>query len=172
MPDFSHLDVTPNRIIAGDPDDAWTNILFVGRVIPNKRIEDLVRFFHVYRTRYNLRARLLIVGSYGGFDAYLSMLRRLVSTLRTPDVHFIGQVSNEELTAFYDVADLFLCASDHEGFCVPLVESFYKRIPVMAYAAAAVPATMDGAGSCTHDKDPGHVAALMEAVLSDPEART
>jgi len=171
VPDFSHLDVTPDRIIAGDFDDAWTNILFVGRVIPNKRIEDLIRFFHVYRSRHNIRARLLIVGSYGGFEAYLSMLRRLVSRLGTPDVHFIGQVSNEELTAFYDVADLFLCASDHEGFCVPLVEAFYKRIPVMAYAAAAVPATMDGAGVLYDDKDPGLVAALMDAVLSDPEAQ-
>ena len=61
-------------------------------------------------------------------------------------MHILGQVTNEELTALYDVADLFLCASEHEGFCVPLIESFYKRVPVLAYAATAVPATMDGGG--------------------------
>ena len=70
----------------------------------------------------------------------------LVARLGTPDVHFLGHVSNEELSALYDVADLFLCASEHEGFCVPIVEAFHKRVPVLAYAATAVPATMDGAG--------------------------
>ena len=167
VPNFAHLDVQPNRVIAGAFDDGWTNILFVGRMIPNKRIEDLIRFFHAYRLKYNPRSRLLLVGSHGGFEDYLAMLRQLVVTFRTPDVHFTGQVSDEELTAFYDVADLFLSASEHEGFCVPIVESFYKGIPVLAYAATAVPLTMDGAGVLYDTKDPRHVAALMHTVLSD-----
>ena len=167
VPNFAHLDVQPNRVIAGAFDDEWTNILFVGRLIPNKRIEDLIRFFHVYRLKHNPRSRLLLVGSHGGFEDYLAMLRELAVTLRTPDVHFTGQVSDEELTAFYDVADLFLSASEHEGFCVPIVESFYKGIPVLAYAATAVPLTMDGAGVLYETKDPRHVAALMHTVLSD-----
>ena len=78
-------------------------------------------------------------------------------------MHFVGHVSDEELVAFYEIADLFLCASEHEGFCVPLVEAFYKQVPVLAYAATAVPATMDGAGVLFDDKDPMHVAALMDA---------
>ena len=82
-------------------------------------------------------------------------------------MHFIGHVSDEELVAFYEVADLFLCASEHEGFCVPLVEAFYKQVPVLAYAATAVPATMDGAGVLYDDKDPVDVAALMDAILSN-----
>ena len=167
VPNFAHLDVQPNRVIAGAFDDEWTNILFVGRLIPNKRIEDLIRFFHVYRLKHNPRSRLLLVGSHGGFEDYLAMLRELAVTLCTPDVHFTGQVSDEELTAFYDVADLFLSASEHEGFCVPIVESFYKGIPVLAYAATAVPLTMDGAGVLYETKDPRHVAALMHTVLSD-----
>jgi glycosyltransferase involved in cell wall biosynthesis len=77
-------------------------------------------------------------------------------------------VSDEELVAFYEIADLFLCASEHEGFCVPLVEAFHKQVPVLAYAATAVPHTMDGAGVLFDDKDPRHVAALMDAILSDP----
>ena len=82
-------------------------------------------------------------------------------------MHFAGHVSDEELVAYYDVADLFLCASEHEGFCVPLVEAFYKQVPVLAYAATAVPATMDGAGVLFEDKDPFHVASLMDAIVSN-----
>src|SRR5262249_35113405 len=78
-------------------------------------------------------------------------------------------VSDAELIAFYEAADLFLCASEHEGFCVPLVEAFYKEVPVLAYAATAVPATMDGAGVLFEDKHPQHVAALMNAILSNPD---
>ena len=167
VPDFSHLDRAPNRLIADQFDDAWTNILFVGRVIANKRIEDLIRFFFAYHTLFNPRSRLLIVGSYGGFEQYLSSLHELVARLGVSHVHFVGQVSDEELVAYYDIADLFLCASEHEGFCVPLIESFYKQVPVLAYAATAVPVTMDGAGVLYDDKDPRHVASLMDAIVSD-----
>jgi len=167
VPDFSHLDVEPDRFLAAGFDDEWTNIMFVGRVIPNKKFEDVIRAFHAYRVRHNPRSRLLLVGSYSGFERYLSMLQTLVARLATPDVHFLGHVSNEELTALYDVADLFLCASEHEGFCVPIVESFYKRVPVLAYAATALPATMDGGGVLYDTKDPLDIARLMEAVLAD-----
>ncbi len=167
VPDFSHLDLPPNTMTSAAFDDGWTNILFVGRVIPNKKFEDLIRIFHVYRTRYNPRSRLLLVGSYSGFERYLAMLQSLIARLGTPDVHVLGHVSNEELTAYYDIADLFLCASEHEGFCVPLIESFYKRVPVLAYAATAVPATMDGGGVLYSTKDAYEVARLMAAVLDD-----
>ena len=168
VPDFSHLDVPADRTLAAEYDDEWTNVMFVGRVIPNKKFEDVIHAFHAYRSRYNPRARLLLVGSYSGFEPYLAMLHALVGRLGTPDVHFLGHVSNEELSALYDVADLFLCASEHEGFCVPIVEAFYKRVPVLAFAATAVPATMDGAGVLYDAKDPAEVARLMDAVLTDP----
>ena len=166
VPDFSHLDGDPDRRLA-DLDDEWTNVIFVGRVIPNKKFEDVIRAFHAYRTRHNPRSRLLLVGSYSGFEKYLAMLQAIIARLGTPDVHFLGHVSNEELTALYDVADLFLCASEHEGFCVPIMEAFYKRIPVLAYGATAVPATMDGGGVMYDTKDPLEIARLMDAVL-DP----
>ena len=168
LPDFSHLEGPPDPILASGFDDEWTNIMFVGRVIPNKKFEDLIRAFHAYRSRHNPRSRLLLVGSYSGFERYFAMLQALIARLGTPDVHFLGHVSNEELTALYDVADLFLCASEHEGFCVPIVEAFYKGIPVLAYAATAVPATMDGGGVLYDTKDAFDVARLMDALLDDP----
>jgi glycosyltransferase involved in cell wall biosynthesis len=167
VPDFSHLDLPPNTMTAAAFDDGWTNVLFVGRVIPNKKFEDVIGAFHVYRTRHNPRSRLLLVGSYSGFEKYFAMLQSLIARLGTPDVHFLGHVSNEELTALYEIADLFLCASEHEGFCVPLIESFYKGVPVLAFAATAVPATMDGGGVLYHTKDPFEVARLMAAILDD-----
>jgi glycosyltransferase involved in cell wall biosynthesis len=171
VPDFSHLDGAADRTLAEMYDDAWTNVLFVGRMVPNKKIEDLIRFFHAYHRFFNPRSRLLLVGAQGGFERYMAALHHLTSTLGNDHVHFVGPVSNEELAAFYEIADLFLCASEHEGFCVPLVEAFYKQIPVLAYAAAAVPATMDGAGVLYTDKDPAHVAALMDAVVSNVEVQ-
>jgi len=168
VPDFSHLSLEPNPFVADQFDDDWTNIVFVGRVIANKKIEDLILFFHAYHTRFNPRSRLLIVGAFGMFERYLAGLYHLIVELGLSHVHFVGHVSDEELVAYYDVADLFLCASEHEGFCVPLVEAFAKEIPVLAYAATAVPATMDGAGVLYARKDAAEVAALMDAVLSDP----
>jgi glycosyltransferase involved in cell wall biosynthesis len=167
VPDFSHLGRQPNRMMADQFDDDWTNVLFVGRVIANKKIEDLIRFFHAYQTLFNPRSRLLIVGAYSGYERYLAALNQLSATLGATAVHFLGHVADEELVAYYDVADLFLCASEHEGFCVPLVEAFYKQIPVLAYDATAVPDTMDGAGVLYDDKDPRSVAALMDAIVSN-----
>jgi len=167
VPDFSHLDRCPNWMVAREFDDDWTNVMFVGRVIANKKIEDVIRFFHAYQTFFNSRSRLLIVGAQSGFERYLAALTQLTASLGAHHVHFVGHVSDEELVAFYDVADLFLCASEHEGFCVPIVEAFYKRVPVLAYAATAVPSTMDGAGVLYDDKDPMHVAALVDAIVSN-----
>ena len=67
------------------------------------------------------------------------MLHHFIARIGARDVHLVGHVSNEELTAYYELADVFVCASEHEGFCVPLVESFHMGVPVLAYAATAVP---------------------------------
>src|SRR5690606_16950164 len=166
VPDFSHLAVPPDTRVYEAYDDEWTNLLFVGRLIPNKRPDNLIRFAHAYKTLYQRRTRLLLAGSYGGFNEYLAQLHRLIADLGVDDVHILGQVTNEELTALYDVADVFLCASEHEGFCVPLMEAFHKRVPVLAYAATAVPATMDGGGVLYDSTDPRHVAALIDGVIA------
>ena len=168
VPNLAHLDEAPDRTLVSEFDDERTNILFVGRIIPSKRIEDVIRCYQAYRVTHQPEARLLLVGACGGFESYLATLHHLIATLRIKDVHIMGHISNAELTACYDVADLFLSASEHEGFCVPLVEAFLKRIPVVAYAAAAVPGTMDGAGVLYETKDPRHVASLMDTVLSNP----
>lgn len=169
VPDFSHLDVARDERMLAAYDDEWTNVLFVGRVIPNKRPDDLIRFFHAYQRLYNRRSRLILAGSYGGFAPYLAQLHGLAGRLGVSDVHILGQVTNGELAALYDGADLFLCASQHEGFCVPLVEAFHMGVPVIAYAATAVPATMDGGGVLYDTREPRRVAAIMNGLLSDAD---
>jgi glycosyltransferase involved in cell wall biosynthesis len=167
VPGFDHLAGQPDYTFAKAFDDDWVNLLFVGRVIPNKKIEDVIRFFHAYKTAFNPRSRLLLVGAHSGFERYLTMLHNFIAAIGARDVHLIGHVTNEELTAYYQLADAFVCASEHEGFCVPLIESFHMGVPVIAYAATAVPSTMDGAGVLYGDKDPLHVAALINAVVDD-----
>jgi glycosyltransferase involved in cell wall biosynthesis len=167
VPDFSHVDAPRDERIFTAYDDHWTNVLFVGRVVPNKRHDALIRHFHAYQRGYNPRSRLILAGAYGGFESYVAQLHDLIARLGVHDVHLLGQITDEELSALYDVADVFLCASEHEGFCVPIVESFYKRVPVIAHAATAVPATMDGGGILYGAQEPARVAALVDAVVSD-----
>ncbi|MDQ3071394.1 MAG: glycosyltransferase family 4 protein [Acidobacteriota bacterium] len=171
VPDFSHLDLEPDTALAGQFDDEWVNILFVGRFVPSKKPEDLVRFLHAYQRLHNRKARLILAGSYAGFEGYLAQVQSLIARLGTSDVHILGQISDEELTALYDIADIFLCASEHEGFCVPLLEAFHKQVPVIAFAATAVPETMDGAGVLYAEKDPALVASLIDAVISNGALR-
>ena len=167
VPGFGHLSGPANYMQAGQYHDGWVNVLFVGRVIPNKKFEDVIRSFQAYKKWFNPRSRLLLVGAHSGFERYLTLLHQFIADCGVSDVHFVGHVSNEELTAYYELADVFLCASEHEGFCVPIIEAFHMGVPVLAYAATAVPATMDGAGVLYTDKDPLAVAALINAVVDD-----
>ena len=171
VPDFSHLSGPPNFMQAGAFDDDWVNILFVGRMIPNKKIEDVIRAFHAYKRWFNPRSRLLLVGSHGGFERYLAMVHDFTARIGAADVHMLGHVSNEELAAYYEIADVFLCASEHEGFCVPLMEAFHMGVPVVAHAATAVPATMDGGGVLYGHKDPIEIAGILDALVSNAALR-
>lgn len=171
VPGFTHLEIEPDRRVLDQFDDDFTNLLFVGRLVPNKRIDDVIRIFAAYQRFFNHKSRLLLVGGYSGFERYYALLQSLVARLGAQHVHVLGHVTNAELTASYDVADAFVCASEHEGFCVPLVEAMAKEVPVLAYAAAAVPATMDGAGVLYATKDPYRVAALVNQVVSDAALR-
>ena len=147
-------------------------VLFVGRVVPNKRLEDVILTFHYLKRYIRPTAQLYFVGSHDQMEPYLDYLGTLVARLGLPDVHFEGHVSKEELVAFYQGADVFLCMSEHEGFGVPLVESMNYGLPVVAYAAAAVPETMGDAGVLVHTKDPAYVAELVGVLLEDEAWRS
>ncbi|MBN1673857.1 MAG: glycosyltransferase family 4 protein [Kiritimatiellae bacterium] len=151
--------------------DGRPNVLFVGRCVPNKRLEDLLAAFHYFQRYYACEARLIHVGSYSGMEPYYLALRRFARTLELRNVVFAGAVPERELNAYYRCADLFLCMSEHEGFCIPLMESMVHDLPVLAYAAGAVPETLDGAGILLRRKEYDLIAALMHAVLADARLR-
>jgi L-malate glycosyltransferase len=148
-------------------DDGRRNVLFVGRIIPNKRIDDLIRSFALYQRHAEPHSRLLLVGDYRGHERYFDRLRELVASLGVQQVVFTGHVDHDELLACYSVADLFLCLSEHEGFCVPLLEAMVFGVPVVAYDAGAVRETLRGGGLLIQDKRPDVVAELVSQVLTD-----
>jgi glycosyltransferase involved in cell wall biosynthesis len=147
------------------------DIVFVGRVAPHKAQHDLVKAFAAYRRAYDPAARLHLVGARSS-ERYWSALEDFIDGAGLQDVvSLTGPVSAGELGAYYRSADVFLCLSDHEGFCVPLLEAMANDVPVVAFAAAAVPETLAGAGVLLADKDPATVAAALHCVLADPHRR-
>jgi len=169
--DLSLYDRPPSPVVGRLYRDDRVNVLFVGRVIPNKRIDDLVRTFAVYQKWVQPRSRLLLVGDHRGFEGYLARLQDRVRELGLDEVVFTGQVDDDELYAYYGLADVFLCLSEHEGFCVPLQEAMRFGVPVIAYDAGAVRETLRGGGILLWDKRPELVAELLERVRTDEGLR-
>ena len=162
--DLSLYDRRPSAVAKRLYDDGRTNVLFVGRIIPNKRIDDLVRTFAVFQRWIRPHSRLLLVGDHRGFERYLDRLVEMVRELRLSEVVFTGHVDDEELYAYYRAADVFLCLSEHEGFCVPLQEAMHFGLPVVAYEAGAVRETLHGGGLLLQDKSPELVAEVLGRV--------
>ncbi len=152
--------------------DGKTNILYVGRIIPNKKIEDIIKAFHIYQSCFNPNSRLLLVGEFRAFERYLVVLRDLVNRLNVKNVHFTGHTPEDELISYFKIAHLYLHMSEHEGFCAPIPESFYLNIPVIAFDACAVKETMNGGGILVHQKDFVHIAALIARILEDPSLKS
>jgi L-malate glycosyltransferase len=155
-------------IIRKYSEDDRPTILFVGRLAPNKRQEDILSAFYYFQTIYQPGARLVLVGP-ENIPEYSDFLRDRIEGLGLKDVTITGKVSPEELRAYYRSADIFLCLSEHEGFGVPLLESLYYRVPVVAYAAGAVPETLGGAGVLIHRKNPLKITALLNHILTNPD---
>ncbi|MDP2727719.1 MAG: glycosyltransferase, partial [Dehalococcoidia bacterium] len=152
-------------------DDGWVNLLFVGRVAPQKRHEDVAKVFYYYR-RINPRSRLFFVGAQDISHAYRSWLAGLLEQLGIAgDVHFTGHTAHADLLSYYRLADVFLCLSDHEGFCVPLVESMHLGVPVVAYSSTAVPYTLGDGGILVHRKDYRAIAELVHLLVTDQALR-
>ena len=151
--------------------DGRTNLLFVGRIIPNKRIEDLLRIFAVYQRSIEPASRLLLVGDHWGYEPYLLRLEELARALAVEDVAFTGQVEDDELRAYYAASAAYVSMSEHEGFCVPLLEAMAFELPVIAYDAGAVAETLDGAGVLLRDKHPETAAELVQRLVSHTPLR-
>jgi glycosyltransferase involved in cell wall biosynthesis len=145
--------------------------LFVGRVAPNKCQHDVIAAFAAYHRLYAPGSRLAIVGAVTS-GRYQKALERMVDDLGVAGaVEFTGSAPFGALLAYYRRADVFVCLSEHEGFCVPVIEAMELGVPVVAYSAAAVTETVADAGILLQDKDPLVVATSVHALISDAATR-
>jgi glycosyltransferase involved in cell wall biosynthesis len=147
-------------------------VVTVGRVVPNKRIEDVIKAFTLYQRSRAPQASLVVVGSDLGFENYRHALDLLVARIGARNVVFTGPVSSEARNSWYRRADAYLAMSVHEGFCVPLVEALSSGVPVVARDAAAMPETLGGAGLVVDGEDLPLVAEALHEVASSRSTRT
>lgn len=172
MPPFHHIDrlhsIEPDRKVLDEFRDGKKNICMIGRVSPNKGHPALIEAFAAYHHEYDRNTRLIIVGKEESRLAKYSMLlRQLIQRLELKDsVVFAGEVSDQELKAYYVAADIFMITSHHEGFCVPLVEAMAMRVPIVGYAATAIPETVGNAGLVWEERNPYLLAESIEAIFT------
>lgn len=154
--------------------DGLVNILFVGRIAPNKKIEDHIRLAEHYKRYVDVYYRFIFVGHTGAVPRYYDTIRALIGEYRMlPErFWFPGPASDAELSAYYRNAHAYVSLSEHEGFCVPLVEAMATDVPVLAFAAGAVPETLGGAGVTFSPKDLEVAAELLGGLVYDQPLRT
>ena len=146
-------------------------LLFVGRISPNKKIEDLIKVFYCFNKSINPNSKLILVGN-KQIPLYCTYLKNIVHSLKLQDsVIFTGSVTDEKLRHYYEIADIFLCMSEHEGFCVPLLEAMYYGVPIIAYNSTAVPYTLNNCGILVNEKEYPAIAELINVLLEDKQLK-
>jgi glycosyltransferase involved in cell wall biosynthesis len=154
-------------------DDGLDTFLFVGRIVPNKKIEDYVRLAEQYKRYVNVHYRFVFVGRYDGVPRYHAAVRALLGEFEIPPDRFLftGPVPDEDLATYFRMARVYVSLSEHEGFCVPLLEAMAADVPVLAYSAAAIPDTLGGAGVQFSPKDLEYAAELLGVLALDEDVR-
>jgi glycosyltransferase involved in cell wall biosynthesis len=171
--DFARYREPQNPVLTHLLDDGLVNLLFVGRVSPNKRHDDLIRVAAYWKRCIGADIRLLLVGKLPRRRAYFDALQRLFydNALTPAEVVFTGHVTHDDLLAYYRCAHVFLSMSEHEGFAAPLIEAMLTDVPVLAYRAAAVGETLGQAGVQFSEKRIDEVAEMAERLARDTSLR-
>jgi len=163
-------DKQPNKAVVEKYNDGWVNIIFVGRIAPNKKQEDVIKTFSWYKKHLNNKSRLFLVGG-DSTVKYTQRLKEYVEFLGSDDIYFTGKIPFVDILAYYRIASVFLCMSEHEGFCVPLVEAMKFHIPIVARSSSAIPYTLGNAGVIIKDNNPVIASLAIERVLDDESFR-
>ena len=168
---FDDYKQTPDETTIKKYSDGKKNLVFVGRIAPNKKQENVIRAFYCYK-KLNPESRLILVGSSKGMENYYERLQKYANALGIgDDVIFPVHIKFSEILAYYRLADAFVCMSEHEGFCVPLVEAMFFDVPVIAYDTSAISDTLGGSGVLLDNNDPIFAAAVIDRVLTDEKLR-
>ncbi len=162
----------PDPTLMAALQDGKTNILFVGRIAPNKKQDHLIAVFKDYLS-FDPTARLILVGKAEENDPYASHVQELIIRLGLQDsVVTPGIITDAQLAACYRTARLFWSMSEHEGFCVPLIEAMWFDVPVFAYRSSAVSETLDAAGLLfTTKQNSAEVAAAAHLLIQPGNIR-
>ncbi|MCL2087872.1 MAG: glycosyltransferase [Oscillospiraceae bacterium] len=172
MIDFDAINGTPVRDGIVKSLERSDTFLFVGRVVPNKKHENIIDVFDYYHKNINPDAKLIFVGASVVSPSYSAMLRKKVSDLSLgSSVFFTGKVSESDLYSYYRAAKVFLCMSEHEGFCIPLLEAMNFGLPVIALDKAAVGYTMGDAGVLLETTEPSVIAEIAYSLIHDKSMR-
>jgi len=171
--DFEKYNKPMSRFFHALFDDERTNILFVGRIVPNKKIDDLIRVVFYFKKYISPLVRLIVVGKTSSLPEYFQSLIRLADEfyLQPEEICFTGHIPDEEMFSLYRASDVFLSLSEHEGFGLPFIESMVFDLPIIAYDCTAVPYTLDGAGVLIRNKRVDYVAELIDTVAHDEGIR-
>ncbi len=168
--DENGYDFPSNPDIVARLQDTGPYLLFVGRIAPNKKQDDLIKLLYFYR-RIKPDARLILMGS-KWLSAYDHWLRDLAYDLNLQDhVIFTDHVTQQDMVTYFRVADIYVSMSEHEGFGKPLIESMYFDLPVLAYNATAVPGTLGKAGILFNHKDYEALAEMVDLLVEDKHLR-
>jgi len=164
--DFARYERPMSRFVHDFLRDERLNVLFVGRIAPNKRIDNLIKTVFTYKKYISPLVRLIVVGKTDTFPAYFAAVSRMADEfhLKPEEMRFLGHIPDEEMCAVYRASDVFLSLSEHEGFCLPLVESMIFDLPVVALASTAVPFTLGESGALVTTTRPDKVAELVDIV--------
>ena len=167
--DFSKYTRPMNRFVYDLFRDERLNILFVGRIVPNKRIEELIKVVFYYKKYISPLVRLIVVGKTASLPKYYEALTLMADEfyLKPDEICFTGHIPDEEMYALYQASDVFLSLSEHEGFGLPFLESMVFKLPIIAYNCTAVPYTLGEAGILINHKKVDFVAELVNAVSKD-----
>jgi glycosyltransferase involved in cell wall biosynthesis len=154
-------------------EEDWPNYLFVGRIVPNKKIEDHIKLAEHFKRYVSEQYRFVFVGKTDATPAYYLGVQGLIDRFRMPPGRFMftGPVPDVDLATYYRMADVYVSLSEHEGFCVPLLEAMAADVPVLAYSAAAVPDTLGGAGVQFSPKDLEYAAEMLGELTYNQELR-
>ena len=168
--DTEQYDIPLNEALAAQLQKSGPRLLFVGRLAPNKKQEDLVKLLYYYR-RLEPNAHLYLVGDRWevGYDKWIETL---AADFEIGDgVTLTGKISQQDMVTYYKMSDFYVSMSEHEGFGLPLIESMYFYLPIMAYGTTAVPYTLGDAGVQFYKKDYEGLAELIQLLMKNQALR-
>jgi glycosyltransferase involved in cell wall biosynthesis len=171
--DFDRYERPHNPFIHDLYKDGRVNILFVGRIVPNKRIEELIKVVFYYKKYVSPLVRLIVIGKTDSLPKYYQSLIRIADEfyLKPEEICFTGHIPDDEMYAIYKASDVFLSLSEHEGFGLPFIESMVFDLPIIAFDSTAVPFTLDGSGVLIKHKKVDQVGELVRVISGNEDLK-